>query len=96
MPLTVQEIQKLATLSRLKFEEEALSKFSSEFDNILHFIEKIGEADTEGVPPLTTTANVASTPERADSVTETNRREAYQQTAPQAEMGFYVVPKIVE
>jgi aspartyl-tRNA(Asn)/glutamyl-tRNA(Gln) amidotransferase subunit C len=33
---------------------------------------------------------------RPDQVTETNRREAFQAVAPEAEQGLYLVPKVIE
>jgi aspartyl-tRNA(Asn)/glutamyl-tRNA(Gln) amidotransferase subunit C len=33
---------------------------------------------------------------REDAVTETDRREAYQQNAPAVEAGLYLVPKVIE
>ena len=33
---------------------------------------------------------------RADAVTETDRRSAYQAVAPQVENGLYLVPKVIE
>lgn len=96
MALPKEQIQKLATLSRLKFEDAALTKFSAEFDNIITFVEKIQQANTSGVLPMTSTIPGAVTPQREDKVTESNRRDDYQKSAPATEMGFYVVPKIVE
>jgi aspartyl-tRNA(Asn)/glutamyl-tRNA(Gln) amidotransferase subunit C len=96
MPLETKQIQKLANLSRLAFSEDKLPAFVSEFDSILSFVDKIQQLDTTGIPPLTTTANIASTPERPDAVTAVDNRTALQASAPAAEMGFYVVPKIVE
>lgn len=96
MPLETKQIQKLATLSRLAFAEDKLPAFAAEFESILSFVDKIQQLDTGGVPPLVTTANINSTPERPDAVTAPDNREALQASAPKAEMGFYVVPKIVE
>ena len=33
---------------------------------------------------------------RADRVTETDRRDAFQKVAPQTEAGLYLVPKVIE
>lgn len=96
MSLEVKQIQKLATLSRLEFSAERLPQFAQEFEGILQFVGKIQELNTEGVAPLTTTANIETSPERVDEVTAKNEREALQAGAPAAEMGFFVVPKIVE
>lgn len=96
MVIESKQIQKLATLSRLEFPEDKLATFAKEFESIVKFVDQIQQLDTAGVPPLTTTADIKSTPERADKVTAPNNREALQKSAIQAEMGFYVVPRIVE
>jgi aspartyl-tRNA(Asn)/glutamyl-tRNA(Gln) amidotransferase subunit C len=94
--LTDAELAKLATLSRLRFEGEKLATFRSQFANILGFVDQLKQLNTEGVPPLTSTADLPSTPERPDVVTATDQREALQQSAIKAEHGFYVVPRVVE
>lgn len=90
------DIKKLALLSRLTFTEAQETAFGAKFESILGFVNKISSADTDGVAPLTSTVDGASTPERADVVSEPNLREQHQNNAPKAEQGFYVVPKIVE
>jgi aspartyl-tRNA(Asn)/glutamyl-tRNA(Gln) amidotransferase subunit C len=94
--ITDTELQKLATLSRLRFEGEKLAAFRTQFANILGFVDQLKQLNTQGVPPLTSTANLPSTPEREDKVTAPNNREALQRSAVKAEHGFYVVPKVVE
>lgn len=100
MSLEIKDIEKLANLSRLKFTSEQIPAFASEFENILQFVGQIQSVDTKGVPPLTTTANIPSSPERPDvPVIPANpeaRRDELLAGAPQSEMGFFVVPKIVE
>jgi aspartyl-tRNA(Asn)/glutamyl-tRNA(Gln) amidotransferase subunit C len=94
--IDTKQIQKLATLSRLKFSDDELAAFADKFQNIITFVEEIQAVKTEGVQPLTSTVAGASTPERPDAVTEQNRRERHQSVAPQTEEGFYVVPRVVE
>lgn len=94
--MTDKELAKLATLSRLRFEGEQLAAFRTQFANILGFVDQLKTLKTEGVPPLTSTANLPSTPEREDRVTAPNNRENLQKSAVQAEHGFYVVPRVVE
>lgn len=104
MALETKDIEKLATLSRLKFSPEQIPAFASEFENILQFVGQIQSLDTQGVAPLTTTvsttANISSSPERADvpsiPANPAARRDELLANAPQAEQGFFVVPKIVE
>lgn len=94
--MTDVNVKKLAMLSRLKFTEDEEGAFASKLQSVVGFVDKIAGADTKGVPPMASTIEGASTPERADEVTEPNLRDAHQKNAPKAEMGFYVVPKIVE
>jgi aspartyl-tRNA(Asn)/glutamyl-tRNA(Gln) amidotransferase subunit C len=105
--ITTEQIKKLATLSRLSFDDSQLAEFSKGFENVLALASQISKANTAGVPPLTTTivaddGKAPSTPERADAVTEPAaeaalaRRAALQSSSPATEMGFFVVPKIVE
>ncbi|MBI1309353.1 MAG: Asp-tRNA(Asn)/Glu-tRNA(Gln) amidotransferase subunit GatC [Proteobacteria bacterium] len=96
MTIELKQIQKLASLSRLEFPAEKLPAFAAEFQSIVGFVDKIQQLKTEGVPPLTSVANLESTPERPDVVTAPNNREALQKSAVAAEMGFYSVPRIVE
>ena len=100
MTLETKDIAKLATLSRLTFAPEQLPAFVSEFENILQFVGQIQGLDTQGVPPLTTTANISTSPEREDvAVIPANpaaRRDELLANAPKSEQGFFVVPKIVE
>lgn len=92
------DFKKLATMSRLSFTPEEEAGFNTKFAGVIGMVNTIAELDTTGVPPLATTSNAASTPERADEAvaTGTAGRDAYQKIAPKAEMGFYVVPKVVE
>jgi aspartyl/glutamyl-tRNA(Asn/Gln) amidotransferase C subunit len=52
--------------------------------------------NTDGVEPMASTVGSNITPEREDKVTETNTREALMQNSPKEEMGFFVVPRVVE
>jgi len=92
MPL----VEKLATLSRLTFTEQEKQTLQKELGSILDFISQLQEVNTQGVEPMLSSVGTAATFERPDSVTEQNRRNDYLAIAPQSEMGFYVVPRVVE
>lgn len=99
--ITNADIDKLARLSRLEFNEEAKGSFASDLSKIKGFISILNAVDTAGVKPLTSVLETfkdgpVSTPERVDEVTQTPDRDAYQALAPNSEMGFYVVPKVIE
>jgi len=50
--LSKSEVQKIASLSRIEISEEEAGKYSTELSDILGFVEKLNEADTEGVEPI--------------------------------------------
>lgn len=66
-----------------------------ELNNILGWIEQLGEVDTEGVAPMT--AVIANTLRlRDDVVTDGGVREKVLANAPAPEHGFFGVPKVIE
>ena len=62
---------------------------------ILDWIEQLDEVDTDGVEPMTS-RGAAGLPLREDVVTDGGDPEKVLANAPEAEAGFFVVPKVVE
>lgn len=89
-------IERLANLSRLEVSEEEKKILQSELGNILDFISVLQEVDTDGVRPMASTVEAQGTRQRDDIVTEEDQRDAYLEQAPAQEMGFYVVPRVIE
>jgi aspartyl-tRNA(Asn)/glutamyl-tRNA(Gln) amidotransferase subunit C len=88
-------VQKVASLARIAISEAEADKLVPELNNILGWIEQLGEVDTAGVAPMT--AVIPNTLRlRDDVVTEGGQRDAVLQNAPQGEHGFFTVPKVVE
>ena len=88
-------VQKVASLARIAISEAEADKLVPELNNILGWIEQLGEVDTAGVAPMT--AVIPNTLRlREDVVTEGGQRDAILQNAPQGEHGFFTVPKVVE
>lgn len=96
MSITEADVKKLANLSRFEFTPEAADKIKADLTNILGFISKLQEADTNGVTPTFSPVSEEGTREREDKVTDTPDRDDLQKTAPSADMGFYVVPQVIE
>ena len=46
MSVTREEVAKIASLARIKMAEEDLDHFVPEFNNILTWVEQLGEVDT--------------------------------------------------
>lgn len=51
--LTRDDVLQLAQLSKLSLTEEEITKFQSELDEILGYVEKLSEVDVKGLEPTT-------------------------------------------
>ena len=95
MSVSPEQVRHIAKLARIAMSDEELERMVPELNNILGWIEQLGEVDTDGVAPL-----AAVIPNhlrlRADVVTDGNARDAVLKNAPQAEHGFFAVPKVIE
>ena len=52
MSVTRKDVEHIAELARLKFKDEELENFTSQLNEILEYMEKLNELDTENVEPL--------------------------------------------
>lgn len=95
MAIDNETVRKIAFLSRLKVEDDKLETTKDEFNKILDWVEQLKEVNTDGVDPLVS-VNDSNLLLRADEVTDGNRAEEVLKNAPQAEYGYFVVPKVVE
>ena len=95
MSVTSQQVRHIANLARLAMSDEELERLVPELNNILGWVEQLGEVDTDGVEPLATVVD-QKLRLREDKVTDGNCREEVLANAPVAEHGFFAVPKVIE
>ena len=88
-------VLRIARLSRIAMEEDALAPMADELNGILAWVEQLDEVDTEGVEPMTG-AIAAALPQREDSAEPGASTDDLLANAPDADDGFFVVPKVVE
>jgi aspartyl-tRNA(Asn)/glutamyl-tRNA(Gln) amidotransferase subunit C len=95
MSVDAATVRKIASLARIAATEDEVGAMVPELNTILGFIEQLGEVDTDGIEPL-----AAVIPNhlrlRDDVVTDGGIREKVLENAPQAEHGFFAVPKVIE
>ena len=95
MSIDLQTVKKIASLSRISVTDAVAEAMVPELNNILGWVEQLGEVDVTGVQPMT-----AVIPNhqrlRDDVVTDGNVRDKVLANAPQAEHGFFAVPKVIE
>jgi aspartyl-tRNA(Asn)/glutamyl-tRNA(Gln) amidotransferase subunit C len=88
-------VRKIASLARIAVSDAEAEALAPELNKILGLVEQLGEVDTSGVEPL-----AAVIPNhlrlRDDVVTDGDIRERVLKNAPQAEHGFFAVPKVIE
>ena len=75
--------------------EGDIPQTTATLNNILGLIDAMQAVDTSGIEPMAHPLG-ATQRLRADAVTETNQRDAYQAIAPAVESGLYLVPKVIE
>lgn len=95
MSVDTATVKKVASLARIAISDADAERLAPELNNILGWIEQLGEVDTANVDPMTAVIPNALRL-RADVVTEGQQRDAVLQNAPQGEHGFFTVPKVVE
>lgn len=95
MTISRKDIEKVAILARIRVDEEQVSALEKDLGNILDLVDQLGAADTANVEPLAHPLDAVQRL-RADEVTETNQREAFQAIAPATEDGLYLVPRVIE
>ncbi|HLF66591.1 MAG TPA: Asp-tRNA(Asn)/Glu-tRNA(Gln) amidotransferase subunit GatC [Gammaproteobacteria bacterium] len=95
MSLTPTEVIKIAHLAKLNLSEEDIAYYTPQLSNILDFVAKMNEVDTESIVPL---AHPLELPQRLrpDVINESNQRELFQSIAPKVKVGLYLVPKVIE
>lgn len=95
MSIDLQTVKKIASLSRISVTDAEAEAMVPELNNILGWVEQLGEVDVAGVEPMT-----AVIPNklrlRDDAVTDGNVRDKVLANAPQGEHGFFAVPKVIE
>lgn len=95
MAIDRETVRRIAFLSRLKIEDDKIEDTEDEFNKILNWVEQLSEVNTDGVEPLVS-VNDTNLILRQDEVTEGNQAEAVLKNAPQAQYGYFTVPKVVE
>lgn len=100
MSLELSDVKRLSILAQLELDDQQSAKTLDKLNGIFALVEQLRAVDTTGIEPLNHPI-AALLPElslrlREDIVTESNRRDDYQQVAPATQDGLYLVPKVIE
>lgn len=88
-------VRRIAKLARLALAEGEAEARIADLESILTMVDRMQALPTAGVEPLSHPLDDGQRL-RPDQVTEEDRRDAHQASAPQTENGLYVVPRVIE
>lgn len=95
MKLDLETLQKIAHLSRLEINEKDTDQMLLDMSNMLTFVEKLNEVNTDGVAPLTTMSHEINV--FRDDIAEINLTHAeVLSNAPKKDEDYFRVPKVLE
>ena len=95
MSLTFEQVQRIAHLARIEISESEAVTTQGHLNGIFRLIEQMQAVDTRGVEQMAHAQDLSQRL-RDDTVTEEDRRAAFQDVAPETEAGLYLVPKVIE
>lgn len=95
MSVNADTVRHVAKLARLAMSDSEIEALVPELNNILGWVDQLGEVDTQGVEPLTAVID-QKLRLRDDVVDDGNVRDKVLANAPDAQHGFFAVPKVIE
>ena len=95
MSVDTKQVRHIAKLARIAMSDAEIEALVPELNNILSWVEQLGEVNTDGVEPLTAVID-NKLRLREDKVTEGDCRDDILANAPAAQHGFFGVPKVIE
>ena len=95
MSLDKATIRRIATLARIEVPEAELEATAARLSTILSWIEQLQDVNTDGVAPMSGGTDL-KLPWRADVVNDGGITDKVLANAPDANDGFFGVPKVVE
>ncbi|HET9812418.1 MAG TPA: Asp-tRNA(Asn)/Glu-tRNA(Gln) amidotransferase subunit GatC [Sphingomicrobium sp.] len=95
MSVSPEQVRHIARLARIAMTDDEIARLAPELNNILGWIEQLGEVNTDGVDPLTAVID-QELRLRDDEVTVDDIRGDVLANAPDAQHGFFAVPKVIE
>jgi len=95
MEFDKKNLLKLGKLARISIKDDKLGSLGEDLNSILNFVDQLKEIKTDQVDP-TSNSLEQKLLSRDDIVEKINEAEDILANAPEQEMNFYVVPKVVE
>ncbi len=95
MEINRETLLKLAHLARLHFSTESEKEMLQGLNDMINWVEKLHEVDTDGVEPLTNMSQEINS-WREDEIGADLTREQALKNAPKKDSEFFKVPKVLK
>ena len=95
MSVNTEQVRHIAKLARIAMSDGEVEAMVPELNAILGWVEQLSAVDTEGVEPLTAVIDLKQRL-RDDVIDDGGVRDKVLANAPQAQHGFFAVPKVIE
>jgi len=95
MSVNAEQVRHVAKLARIAMSDAEVDALVPELNQILGWVEQLATVDTEGVEPLTAVIEQRLRL-RDDVVDDGDVRDKVLLNAPDAQHGFFAVPKVIE
>lgn len=94
-PLSTEQVQRVASLARLKLTPDELQAMKTQIGRILEYVDVLSELDTENVAPMAHAVETSNVFREDEIVASLPRAEALK-NAPKSDGRFFLVPQVIE
>ncbi len=95
MKIDKELLLKTAHLARLEFDKNTAEKMMQDMTEIIDWVEKLNEVDTDGIEPLTTMSHEVNAL-REDEINPHLSHERALKNAPDKDSDYFRVPKVLD
>lgn len=93
--MTTEDVKYIAQLAKLKFKEEELESFTHKFNEILSYVEKLNELNTDEIEPMEYPIDNVNVFREDINMGSIDTYEALK-NAPDTDGTYFIVPKVIK
>jgi aspartyl-tRNA(Asn)/glutamyl-tRNA(Gln) amidotransferase subunit C len=94
MSVNNKQVEQIAKLARLKFNENEIENLTKDMNKILDYIDQLNELNTDNIEPLSHPLDLSNVM-REDKLIESISRQEVFKNAPSHNDEFFKVPKVI-
>ena len=93
--ITLEDVEYVASLAQLTLDDEAKQRLLKEMGELLAYMDKLNELDTDGIEPMMHVLDISNV-YREDVVTGSLDHDAALRNAPKTDGEYFLVPRILD